>query len=152
MTEKRRPTVKDTVTLPLFGPKPYVSPDCSKIVFLKGIPNLKTNGLDVEGYVYDIESKTTHRLFVGNRNIKWLDSDSICCLKSVHSSETMQIHVYRDLVGDPIQITNHHPFKVSNRLEMDLFLRPQEENPIPTLELAISSISKMKNLTKDYSM
>ena len=104
---KRRPTVKDTVTLPLFGPKPYVSPDCSKVVFLKGIPNLKTNGLDVEGYIYNIESQTTHRLFIGNRNIKWLDSNSICCLKSVQSSETMQIHVFRDLVGEPIQITDH---------------------------------------------
>ncbi|MGY5870715.1 MAG: prolyl oligopeptidase family serine peptidase [Candidatus Thorarchaeota archaeon] len=107
MKEKKRLTVKEQVTLPSYGPFPYVSPDCSKVLYLKGIPNLKTNGFDVLGYIYNVESKTTHQAFKGSRNIKWLDNSSICCLKSVQSSGNTQIHIYRDLVGEPIQITEH---------------------------------------------
>jgi len=107
LSENKRLTVKDQVTLPLFGQYPYVSPDCSKVIYLKGTPNLRTNGLDVTGHIYNIESQTAHQLFKGSRNIKWLDSNSICCLKPVQPSGNTQIHVYRDLVGEPIQITEH---------------------------------------------
>ena len=113
MKEKRRLTVKEQVTLPFYGPFPLVSPDCSKVMYLKAIPNLKTNGIDVVGYIYNIESNTTHRIFKGSRNIKWLDSNSICCLKPVQPSGNTQIHVYRDLVGEAIQITDH-PSSIEN--------------------------------------
>ncbi len=113
MKEKKRLTIREQVTLPAYGPYPYVSPDCSKVMYLKGVPNLKTNGFDVVGYIYNIESKTTHRLFKGSRNIKWLGSNSICCLKPVQPSGNTQIHVYRDLVGEPIQITDH-PSSIQN--------------------------------------
>jgi fermentation-respiration switch protein FrsA (DUF1100 family) len=107
MKDKKRPTVREIVGLPLFGPKPYVSPDCTRVIFLKGLPNLKKNSLDVEGYIYNIESKKTNLLFTNCRNIKWFDSDSICCLKSIRDSETMQIHIFQDLIGEPIQVTSH---------------------------------------------
>ncbi|MFW9926404.1 MAG: alpha/beta hydrolase family protein [Candidatus Thorarchaeota archaeon] len=113
MIEKKRLTVKEQVTLPTYGFWPYVSPDSSKVMYLKAVPNLKTNGLDVLGYIYDIEAKSTHRLFKGRRNIKWLDSNSICCLKTVQPSGNEQIHVYRDLIGEPIQITDH-PSSIQN--------------------------------------
>lgn len=113
VSEKKPLTVKDQVTLPFFGPCPYVSPDCSKVIYLKGIPNLRTNGFDVVGYIYNLESNTTHRLSKGSRNIKWLDSDSICCLKPVQPSGNTQIHVYHDLIGEPIQITEH-PSSIQN--------------------------------------
>lgn len=113
MTEKERLTVKDQVTLPFFGTYPYVSPDCSKVIYLKCVPKLKTNDFDIIGFIYNIESKTTHQLFKGSRNIKWLESNSICCLKPVQPSENTQIHVYRDLIGEPIQITDH-PSSIQN--------------------------------------
>ncbi|MHA1949239.1 MAG: alpha/beta hydrolase family protein [Candidatus Thorarchaeota archaeon] len=106
-TVKIRPTVKDLAAQHFFGHKPYVSPDCSKIAYLKAIPNLKTNGLDVLGYIYDIESGSTHRYCKGSWNIKWLDDNSISCLKTIQPSGNNQIHVYRDLIGEPIQITDH---------------------------------------------
>jgi acetyl esterase/lipase len=111
--KKKRLTVKEQVTQPNYGFLPYVSPDSSKVMYIKGVPNLRTNGVDVLGYIYDIETKTTHRLFKGRRNIKWLDSDSICCLKTVEPSGNEQIHVYRDLIGEPIQITDH-PSPIKN--------------------------------------
>ena len=113
MKDKKRPTVREIAALPLFGPKPYVSPDCSKVIFLKGLPNLKKNSLDVEGYIYNIESKKTNLLFTNCQNIKWFDSQSICCLKSVQNSETMQIHIFQDLIGEPIQVTSH-PQSIQN--------------------------------------
>ena len=113
MKDKKRPTVREIVGLPLFGPKPYVSPDCTRVIFLKGLPNLKKNSLDVEGYIYNIESKKTNLLFTNCRNIKWFDSDSICCLKSIRDSETMQIHIFQDLIGEPIQVTSH-PQSIQN--------------------------------------
>jgi len=113
MIEKKRLTVKEQVTLPTYGFWPYVSPDSSKVMYLKAVPNLKTNGLDVLGYIYNIETKTTYQLFKGRRNIKWLDSNSICCLKKVQPSGNEQIHVFRDLIGEPIQITNH-PSSIQN--------------------------------------
>lgn len=110
---KKRPTVKDIVALPFYGPKPYVSPDCSKVIYLKGVPNLRTNSFVVEGYIYEIETKTTYRLFTNSRNIRWLDNDSICCLKSVQPSGNAQIQVYQGLVGEPIQVTEH-PISIQN--------------------------------------
>jgi len=107
MIEKRRLTVKEQVTLPTYGFYPYVSPDSSKVMYLKGVPNLQTNELDVLGYIYNVETKATHQLFKGRRNIKWLENDSICCLKKVQPSGNEQIHVFRDLIGEPIQITDH---------------------------------------------
>jgi len=89
------------------GGKPHVSPNCTKVAYLKGIPNLKTNSLDIEGYIYNIESKTTHRYSKGSRYIKWLDDDTICSLKNVQPSGNAQIHMYQDLIGEPIQITDH---------------------------------------------
>ncbi|MFW9975852.1 MAG: alpha/beta hydrolase family protein [Candidatus Thorarchaeota archaeon] len=112
-TGKKRPTVKDLAALPFFGSKPHVSPDCSKVIYLQGVPNLKTNTFDIIGYIYNIETKTTHRLFNGSRSIKWLGSSSICCLKSVQPSGNQQIHVYRDLIGEPVQITDH-PASIQN--------------------------------------
>ncbi len=93
--------------IPFFGSKPLVSPECTKVAYLKGIPNLKTNSLDVEGYIYDIESKTTNRYCSGSRNIKWLDDNTLCCLRNVQPSGNSQIHIYRNLVGEAIQVTNH---------------------------------------------
>ncbi|MBY8997669.1 MAG: S9 family peptidase [Candidatus Thorarchaeota archaeon] len=104
---RRRPTIKDLAALPFFGTKPLVSPDSSKVIYLKGVPNLKTNTFDIEGYVYGVESKATHRLFKSSWNIKWYDNKSICCLKNVQPSGNAQIFVYRDLVGEPVQITEH---------------------------------------------
>jgi dipeptidyl aminopeptidase/acylaminoacyl peptidase len=103
-----RPTVKDLVAQPFFGSKPHVSPDCKKILYLMGIPNLKENSLDIDGYIYDIESETTHLLFRGYRNIKWCDNTTLCCLKPVQPSGNSQIHIFHDLIGEGIQITNHH--------------------------------------------
>ena len=93
--------------IPFFGSKPRVSPGSTKVAYLKGIPNLKSNSLDIEGYIYDIETKTTHRYSRGSRYIKWLDDNTLCCLKNVQPSGNAQIHMYRDLVGEPIQITDH---------------------------------------------
>jgi len=107
MIEKKRLTVKEQVTLPTYGFYPFVSPDSSKVMFLKGVPNLRTNELEVLGFIYNVETKTTHQLFKGRRNIKWLENDSICCLKKVQPSGNEQIHVFRDLIGEPIQITDH---------------------------------------------
>jgi hypothetical protein len=47
MKERQRLTVKEQVTLPTYGFFPYVSPDSSKVMYLKVVPNLKTNGVDV---------------------------------------------------------------------------------------------------------
>ncbi|MHA2424688.1 MAG: alpha/beta hydrolase family protein [Candidatus Thorarchaeota archaeon] len=77
------------------------------MAYLKGTPNLKTNSLDIEGYIYDIKSKTTHMYSKGSRSIKWLDDNTLCSLKTVQPSGNAQIHMYRDLIGEPIQITNH---------------------------------------------
>ncbi|MFW9805700.1 MAG: prolyl oligopeptidase family serine peptidase [Candidatus Thorarchaeota archaeon] len=108
---KKRPTIKDLTAMPFFGSLPLISPDSSKVVYLKGQPNLKTNALDIEGFVYDVESKETHRFFKGGWNVKWADSRSVCCLKTVQPSGNAQIHVYHNLVGEPSQITDH-PFPV----------------------------------------
>ncbi|MGY5879611.1 MAG: prolyl oligopeptidase family serine peptidase [Candidatus Thorarchaeota archaeon] len=113
MKEKKRLTIKEQVTQPTYGFFPFVSPDSSKVMYLKGVPNLKKNENAVLGYIYDIKTKTTHQLFKGRRNIKWLGSNSICCLKRVQPSGNEQIHVYRDLIGDPIQITDH-PSSIQN--------------------------------------
>jgi dipeptidyl aminopeptidase/acylaminoacyl peptidase len=106
MSKKRRLTIKEIAAFPFFGLKPYVSPDCSKVMYLKGFPNLKKNSFDVEGHIYNIETKETHLLFKNSRFVKWLDSSSICCLKHVQSSETSQIHIYQNLIGEPVQVTN----------------------------------------------
>lgn len=68
---KKHPTIKDMTTLLFFGSNLLVTPDCSKSISLKGVPNLNTNTFDVERYIYTIESKVTSRLFEGSRNIKW---------------------------------------------------------------------------------
>ena len=104
---RRRPTIKDMVAIPFFGSKPQVSPECTKVAYLKGVPNLKTNSLGIEGYIYNIDSKETHRLFIGSRNIKWMDDNTLCCTKIVQPSGIAQIHIYRNLIGEPIQITDH---------------------------------------------
>jgi len=109
--KKRRPTVKDLAASPYFGSQPVISPDGSKVVYLRGVPNLKTNQLDIEGYVYDVESMTTHLVFKGGWNTRWFDDKSVCCLKSV--SGITQIHLYRNLIGEPIQVTEH-PSPVKN--------------------------------------
>ncbi|MFW9810513.1 MAG: alpha/beta hydrolase family protein [Candidatus Thorarchaeota archaeon] len=104
---KRRLTVKDLAAIPYFGSQPVISPNSSKIVYLKGAPNLRSNQLDIEGYVYDAKSMRTHLVFKGGWNTKWFDDKSVCCLKSVQPSGHAQVHLYQNLIGEPIQITDH---------------------------------------------
>ncbi|UYP46672.1 hypothetical protein NEF87_002957 [Candidatus Lokiarchaeum ossiferum] len=104
------PSIKDVQKLPIPS-SISVSNDGSKIAYTLIKPNFKDNYYETHCYVYSTDSKKTIQLtYEGSiSNIEWMDCDSLAFVYSNPSikDEKPQVYLFKDLAGQPLQLTDH---------------------------------------------
>lgn len=104
------PSIKDIQKLPIPS-SISVSNDGSKIAYTLSKPNFKDNNYEIHCYVYSIDCKKTIQLtYEGSvSNLEWMDKDSLAAIylnPSIKETKP-QVYLFKDLAGQPLQLTDH---------------------------------------------
>jgi dipeptidyl aminopeptidase/acylaminoacyl peptidase len=127
---KYKPTIRDMLTIPYVGYS-TINSSGSKVAYLMGELNLKENNWGAQCYIYDLEKKTNKKIVndSNSSNIRWLDNDSLAMIKYNPSDGNRQIFIYDNLLGDGLQVTNHHSSIISFEIFQDGFIFLSSESP-----------------------
>jgi dipeptidyl aminopeptidase/acylaminoacyl peptidase len=105
-----QPTIEDMISLELIRTH-KISPNGDKIAFEVRKTNWKQNKYEKKVFIHFLDENITTELTRtgSSKKIHWVDNNSLAVLQTSanrHSS-VCQIHLYENLVGEPIIITNH---------------------------------------------
>ncbi|MHA2365416.1 MAG: alpha/beta hydrolase family protein [Candidatus Hodarchaeales archaeon] len=104
--KKYKPSIRDLMLIPYLG-GPKVSPECTKVAYLKGLQDFEVNQFKINCYIYMIDSETTFQLTNSKnvRLIQWINDNTLSALR--YTDKGAQIVVYDNLFGESFQVTNH---------------------------------------------
>lgn len=108
IVKKRRPSVKDMITRPLFY-YPSISPDGKKVAYTTLLLDLPKNSMFGHFYIYDVETQRTDYTFADGGYPTWLDNTTYAVVRHAAAGDPRwsTIHIVKDMIGEGTKVYEH---------------------------------------------